>query len=148
MRSGACLRDVRKILIAVATALVVACHAQYRPLEVADSCACGPNEYCSVTPGRVACEPLPAACGERPSCACVGDRTDACRDYDGRLTLLPPRAVTGCEACAPEEICIDVGRPTCRVMPPDCEGRPTCDCVAPRAPRYRCDERGGRVVLR
>ncbi|HEY1954096.1 MAG TPA: hypothetical protein VGH28_00740 [Polyangiaceae bacterium] len=142
---------MRKILVGVALAASICCHAQYRPLDVADSCACRPSEYCKVTPGRAECLALPASCGERPTCACVGDRSDACRDDDGRITLLPPRAVPACDACAPEEFCIDVGAPACRVVPPDCEGTPTCDCVL-RSPlaatKYSCEAHSGRVVLR
>jgi hypothetical protein len=139
------------ILVAVA-----ACQAQYRPLEIADGCACSPSEYCRVSApsaglsARVDCEPLPATCALHPTCDCVGTPNDACRDYDGHLTLLPARAVATCDACSGEELCLEGTSPSpvCRLFPPRCESSPTCDCVleSRNAANLACAERRGRVV--
>jgi hypothetical protein len=155
------MRSRNVIMIAFAAMLValLQCQAQYRPLHAAEGCACKPSEYCKVSApsptahAELACLPLPRACGNHPTCDCIGERTDACRDEDGRLTLLPPRTVSACDACSAEEYCTEngVGGATCRVLPPQCDATPSCACFmeAPsRANRFACVERRGRVVAR
>ena len=140
--------------------LLVHCHGQYRPLVTADACACKTTEYCKVTPpvaggeASLACAPLPVACGARPSCDCVGAATDAGRDEDGRLTVIPQRAVPACDACSADEYCLDHvpaagGERFCRVLPPQCDATPTCSCFMEsrgRSGKFTCDEHGGRIV--
>ena len=137
-------------IFAAALVAVLQCHAQYHPLEVADACACGPAQYCNVVGRRTECVALPASCGTRPSCDCIGSSSDACRDYDGHLTLIAPRGVGSCEACASEELCLEGVAPTpvCRVVPPRCEPTPSCECIlaSRNAANLDCREHGGRLV--
>ena len=136
----------------VVAAALVHCGASYKPLDVAESCACRTSEYCNVTTGRVACLPLPVACGARPTCDCVGSRADACRDEDGRITLFPTREVPDCNACSSQEYCSvgrDVSTGTCRVLPPECAETPTCACFLGsrgRSATWACTERSGHIV--
>jgi hypothetical protein len=137
---------------ALVAAALVHCGASYKPVDVADeSCRCRTSEYCSVAMGHVACLPLPASCGERPTCNCVGDRADACRDEDGRLTLFPTRSVLNCGECSSQEYC-EAGREvmhTCRVLPPECAETPTCACFLGsrgRSATWSCTERSGRII--
>jgi hypothetical protein len=136
---------------AVVAAALVQCGARYKPLDVADSCACRTSEFCSVSAGHTACHPLPLACGAKPSCDCVGSRNDACRDEDGRLTLFPTREVRRCDECGAQEYC-SVGSESmanCRVLPPECEGTPTCACFLGnrgRSAHWACSDRSGHIV--
>jgi hypothetical protein len=135
---------------AVITSALVHCGASYKPLDVAESCACRTSEYCSVAAGHVTCNPLPATCGNRPTCDCVGDRGDACRDEDGRLTLFPTRDVPNCNECSAQEYCSLRGSTgTCRVLPPECAETPTCACFLGsrgRSATWACSERSGHIV--
>jgi hypothetical protein len=130
--------------------IAVACHTQYRPLDVAERCACSPSQYCKVVGASATCLALPLACGARPSCDCVGDRRDACRDEDGRITLLPTREARSCDACSSEEYCFeDAGGSACRVLPPECDATRTCACflgARGHSARFACAERAGHVV--
>ena len=148
------------IVITIAT-LLVHCHSQYRPLQTADRCACKPTEFCTVTPSAnggeptLACAPLPQVCGTRPTCDCVGGATDACRDEDGRLTVMPQRPVTTCDACSKDEYCMDESSEQsarfCRVLPPQCDETPTCACFMEtrgHSGRFACNDDHGRIVAR
>ncbi len=146
---------MRKLtFIAAAMMGLIHCHS-YHPLETADECACRVGDYCKVMPpaggrpAQIECVPLPAACGGRPTCDCVGSAADACRDYDGRLTLLPPREVTSCDACSDEELCVEAGGTAlCRVLPPQCESTPSCACFMQtrQAAKLSCSEHKGRII--
>jgi hypothetical protein len=136
---------------AVMAGVLFHCGGSYRPLDVADACACKPSEYCEVSaPKQVTCHALPQTCGTRPSCDCVGDRGDACRDEDGRITVLPSRSVGTCDACSSQEYCAETANGSvCRVLPPECDATPTCACFLGsrgRSARFTCAERSGRVV--
>ncbi len=136
---------------ALVAAALVHCGASYKPLDVAESCACRTSEYCSVAAGHATCHPLPMACGERPSCDCVGSRADACRDEDGRLTLFPTREVPNCNACSSQEYCSvgHEGAGSCRVLPPECAETPTCACFLGnrgRSARWDCAMQSGHIV--
>lgn len=135
----------------VAAAALVHCGAHYKPLDIAESCACRTSEYCSVAAGgHVASLALPVACGARPTCDCVGNRGDACRDEDGRLTLFPTRDVASCNDCSSQEYCsASHGAGTCRVLPPECADTPTCACFLGsrnRSATWACTERSGHIV--
>jgi hypothetical protein len=95
--------------------------------------------------------PLPATCGTHSSCDCVGERADACRDDDGRITLVPTRAAATCDACSREEYCIDDAAhgAVCRLLPPECDATPSCACflgARGHSAKYACSDRHGRVV--
>jgi hypothetical protein len=82
----------------------------------------------------------------------VGERSDSCRDEDGRLTLLPQRSVERCDKCASEEYCL--AQPTgavCGVLPPQCEEKAerTCDCFtrSHNLGKVSCREADGRLEL-
>ena len=138
--------------VAIVGVVVVACHAQVRPLDVAERCACSPSQYCKVVGETATCLALPLACGSRPTCDCVGDRADACRDEDGRITLLPTRQARSCDECSRDEYCVEgTNAATCRVLPPECDEKRTCACflgARGHAARFACDERAGHVVAR
>jgi len=90
-------------------------------------------------------------CGARPSCDCIGSRADACRDEDGRITLFPTRDVPNCNECSAQEYCSIGTNPiaTCRVVPPECEGTPTCACFLGnrnRSAHYACSDQSGHIV--
>ncbi len=150
------MRKLMFIAAVGAAAVMVHCRSQYRPLEAADECACRVGEYCKVSPpsgaarARIECAPLPATCGARPTCDCVGSAVDACRDDDGRLTLLPPRLVASCDACSGEELCVQglTASPFCRLLPPQCEATPSCACFVQtrQASRLACSEHDGHIV--
>jgi hypothetical protein len=156
---------MRPVVPAVALALAVAsCHASYRPFDVADSCACGRNQYCRIAaaPGassgvpRHECLSIPDRCSDPPTCACLGHPEDGCREELGRFWVFERRPVAGCGECADEEYCSsEVGsdstaRHRCALLPPQCEEGPTCGCLA----RVRhatagasCTDHGGRVEI-
>jgi hypothetical protein len=135
--------------VAIVT-VALACHSQYHPLDVADECACTPSQYCKVSGGTAQCIALPMSCGDRPTCDCVGDPHDACRDEDGRITLLPARQARSCDECSKEEYCFEsAGGSACRVLPPECDATRTCACflgARNHSARFACDERAGHVV--
>lgn len=137
-----------RLLFAAVGVVFLGCASQAHPLAIADSCACSPKEYCVVQAGAWSCKALPAACGAKPSCACVGTKEDSCRDEDGRLTLLPQRPVASCEACSSEEYCLNAS--ACGVLPPQCDEEKTCDCFErARDPgkKLACNLRSGRIEL-
>lgn len=151
-------RHILAALAAIAAVALLHCQ-QYHPLETADRCACKLSEYCKVSApsptarADLACVPLPETCGARPTCDCIGERADSCRDEDGRLTLLPPRTVSACAACSAEEYCTENGPAgaTCSVLPPQCDATPSCACFMEsrwRSNRFACAERSGHVVAR
>jgi len=82
----------------------------------------------------------------------VGERSDACRDDDGRVVLIPEREVATCDACSSDEYCLERDTASsCRVLPPECDTTPTCACFLGsrgRALRYECSSREGRLVTR
>jgi hypothetical protein len=136
--------------IAIVT-VAAACHLQYRPLDVAKRCACDPSQYCKVKDGATECLAFPVTCGEQPTCDCVADLRDACRDVGGRITLFPVRRTQACDACSSEEYCVEsAGAIACRVLPRKCETSPTCACFfgAYGRSQFACDERDGLVVVR
>ncbi len=146
------------VLVPALVVSLVACRGGYHPLEVADRCACKPTEVCRVTPpagggaATTSCEPLPRGCGDRPTCDCVGTKDDACRDEDGRLTLIPTRAVVSCNDCSSDEVCFSghEAMKTCRARPPQCDETPTCACFLEtrrNAAELKCDESAGRLVV-
>jgi hypothetical protein len=129
------------------------CHASYHPLQAAEACRCSPREYCNVRPSAgVQCLPLPARCGDAPSCACLGRPIDACREELGALTVLEPRPVPACDECSSEEYCwMPEGRGAgamCGVIPARCEDTPTCECFV-EARRVMghlsCSVKSGRI---
>jgi hypothetical protein len=149
-------------LVAVPLAMA-SCHATYRPFDVADACNCGQNEYCRITSASVSsaaatrheCQPIPDHCTDPPTCACLGRREDACREELGRFWVFEPRPVAGCGECADEEYCSsatghDATPVLCALLPAQCDGEPTCACIA-RAHHAlaatSCTDRGGRVEL-
>ena len=151
-------------LVALAVPLAIAsCHASYHPFEVADACDCGRNEYCRIAPAsgppgaptRHECVAIPASCSDPPTCACLGRPEDACREELGRFWVFERRPVASCGECAEEEYCsdgaaTDPARHRCALLPAQCDGEPTCACVA-RAHRAlaaaSCSDRGGRVEI-
>lgn len=153
---------VSSIAFAAVAMVLVHCTSQYRPLQTADRCACKPSEFCKVTPpsaggdAKIECAPLPVACSARPTCDCVGDKTDACRDEDGRLTVMPQRAVVACDACSADEYCMDrtaepSGGRFCRVLPPQCDESRTCACFMETrgaSAKIACTHESGRIVAR
>ncbi len=144
------MRSALALLVIVMIA--AACHAQVRPLDVAERCACSPSEYCKVAGESATCLALPLSCGNRPSCDCVGERRDACRDEDGRITLLRARETRSCDECSGEEYCVEETHGAiCRVLPPECDEKRTCACflgARNHSARFACDERAGHLVAR
>ena len=143
--------------VGAALAILGSCHAVH-PLEIADGCRCSPGQYCHVRPpsrgasesvAAIECLPMPGACGDRPTCGCLGRPLDACREELGAFTVIEPRAVNDCGDCQSEEYCWHEasGAPLCRLVPARCEATPTCACLteARSSRAASCSERHGRI---
>ena len=158
----AVLTPKRAVLLGMLAATLASCHAIH-PLEIVDGCRCSPSEYCLVRPASspdargpgvvttssLACKPLPKACGDTPSCACLGRPIDACREELGAFTVLEPRSVAVCDECSTEEYCWQGEgsghTPSCRLIPARCESTPTCACLQESRRPVACNERRGRI---
>ncbi len=78
---------------------------------------------------HAACESLPPSCGPGTTVSVVNGCWGGC---------VPPReclSVTGCESCAPGELCVNQNQTGneyhCVAFPAECAGNPTTQCLCP-----------------